>query len=128
MVERPYYCEDILEAIERQILISGLSKKELAAHLFPGRSIETAKSLLSRALHSENTDVHLWVDHLIAIMDICGSDEIIGYLCDRNGFQRPARRDPAAAILDGRHDISDVLIQFDLIRDRIRAMGKRRKP
>jgi hypothetical protein len=51
----PTYYDDIYEAIDLQIMVSGKSKKELAAVLYPGRQIETAKSLFSRAMSPEHT-------------------------------------------------------------------------
>ena len=96
----PLYYDDIFEALDIQIMQSGLSKKELAAMIWPGRRIETAKSLFSRATNPENTDVHLFVEHLVALMDQIGADHIINFLCDRYFFQRPAKRDPQAAALD----------------------------
>jgi len=119
--------DDVYEAIDLQILNSGLSKKELAAALFPGRSIETAKSLFSRALSPENTDVHLRVEHLIAMMDQTGAEHIINFLCDRYFFHRPSRRDPQAASMDRDEQVKCLLQQFEEITVRMKRLTRKEK-
>lgn len=121
----PLYYDDIYEAVDLQILKSGLSKKELAAHIYPGRSIETAKSLFSRSLSSENTDVHLRVEHLIALMDQIGGEHIINFLCDRYFFQRPQKRDKQAAALDADTKMRNLIIQFESMGVQLKRMARK---
>ena len=78
------FYEDFFDAVEKQISASGKTRKEIASRLFPGRSADTAKSLLSRALSRDNTDVRLTVECLEALMDFCGSEHIMAYFADRN--------------------------------------------
>lgn len=125
--KQPIYYDDVYEAVDLQILQSGLSKKELAAHLWPGRSIETAKSLFSRAISPENTDVHLRVEHLIALMDQMGADHIINFLCDRYFFQRPEKRDPQAAELDKQEQMNQLVRQLEQMTVRMKGLARREK-
>lgn len=120
----PFY-DDIWEALDLQILNSGLSKKELAAHIYPGRSIETAKSLFSRALSPEITNVNLHVEQLIAMMDQMGAEHIINFICDRYFFQRPAKRDPQAMKLDKEASIDGLLDQFEAMRFKLKQLARK---
>jgi hypothetical protein len=117
--------EDIYEAIDLQILNSGLSKKQIAAHLYPGRNIETAKSLFSRAKSPENTDVHLWIEHLIAIGDLAGSEHIVNYFCDRWFFHRPSKRDPIAASLDKQEQVKSIVLQIEELTARMKSLTRK---
>ena len=94
--QQPLFYEDIYEAIEKAIGVSGKTKKELAMILYPGRQIDTAKSLLSRALSPENTDVHLSIEMLITLLKETRPEDIIYYLCDEFGFERPHKKDTAS--------------------------------
>lgn len=86
------FYETIYDALQKAIATSGRSQKEIAALLWPGRDISTAKSLLSRALSPENTDVNLSPEKLITIMKEARPEDFIFFLCDEFGFERPARR------------------------------------
>ena len=87
------FYKDIYDAIERAIVISGKSRKEIASVVYPKRRPETARSLLSRALTPENTDVHLSIEMLLAIIKETRPDDFIFYLCDEFGFERPSKKD-----------------------------------
>lgn len=110
----PYY-DDIYEAIDLQIMVSGKSKKELAAVLYPGRQIETAKSLFSRAMSPEHTEVNLNIEKLMALLDQAGAEHVINYLCDRYFFQRPQKRAIEAAHLEENEKIDSLIRQFESI-------------
>jgi hypothetical protein len=81
-----------LDAVEKSIAVSGKPKKAIAEAVWPGRQPETAKSLLSRALSPENTDVNLNVENLLTIMRETRPDDFIYFLCDDFGFERPAKK------------------------------------
>jgi hypothetical protein len=121
----PIYYDDLFDAIDLQIMVSGLSKKELAAHIYPGRRIETAKSLFSRAINPENTDVHLSVEHLVAMMDEMGAEHIINFLCDRYFFQRPEKRDPQAAALDRHQQVEGLVVQFQELAAKMKTLTRK---
>jgi hypothetical protein len=87
----PFY-EGPYDAIEKSISYSGKPKKEIAAAVYPGRNLDTAKSLLSRALSPENTDVHINLENLLVIMRETRPEDFIFFLCDEFGFERPLRR------------------------------------
>jgi hypothetical protein len=125
-IKAPIYYDDLFEAIDIQIMASGLSKKELAAHVWPGRRIETAKSLFSRAINPENTDVHLSAEHLIAIMDLIGPDHIINYLCDRYFYQRPSKRDRQAAALNREQQAEELVNQLQELTWRMKILVERK--
>lgn len=91
--QQPLFYEDIYDAIEKAIASSGKTKKEIASILYPGRKIETATSLLSRALTPENTDVNLNIEMILTILKETRPDDFIAYLCDEFGFERPIRKD-----------------------------------
>lgn len=117
--------DDVYEAIDLQILISGLLKKEIAAHVFPGRTIETAKALFSRILSPENTDTYLRIEYLIAIMDVAGAEHVINYFCDRYQFHRPSKRDPQAAALNDQEQMKYLLVQFEEITARMKKLTRK---
>jgi hypothetical protein len=80
------------DAVQKMIAASGKRYKEVACAVYSGKSMEVAKSLLSRALSPENTDVHLNIENLEVIMAECRPDDYIFYLCDKHGFDRPAKK------------------------------------
>lgn len=123
----PIYYDDIFEAVDFQVMQSGLSRKELAATLWPGRRIETAKSLFSRATNPENTDVHLYVEHLVALMDLIGAEHVINFLCDRYFYQRPQKRDLQAAALDKQQQAEALVNQFQELTWRMKLLVGREK-
>ena len=83
------FYDGIEDALEKSIIASGKTKKEIASVLYPDCQIETAKSRLSRALSPEHTDVHISIGHMTAIMKEARPDDIINYLCDEFNFERP---------------------------------------
>lgn len=80
--------------LDRSIAISGKTKKEIAAAIYPGRKPETAKSLLSRAMSSENMDVHLSIENILIIIKETRPDDFLYFLCDEFGFERPSKKTP----------------------------------
>lgn len=91
--QQPLFYDDGYDALEKSIAAAGKTKKEVAAEIYPGRQIETAKSLLSRAMTPENTDVHLNLEMILTIMKLTRPDDFIFYLCDTFSFDRPAKKD-----------------------------------
>jgi len=120
----PLYYDDIYEAIDLQIMVSGKSKKELAAVLYPGRQIETAKSLFSRAMSPEYTEVSLSIEKLMALLDQAGAEHIIYYLCDRYFFQRPQRRSRTAAEIDYNIQVENLIRQFEAMTSQVRKLRR----
>lgn len=110
----PFY-EDIYDAIDRQISASGLQRKEIAAEVFKGRSIETAKSLLSRSLDPNNPDCSLSINRLIAILDLTGAEHVINMLCDRYFFERPARKSHNGVKRDIEQQMQQLIGQFEAL-------------
>jgi hypothetical protein len=86
------FYESIEDALEKSIITSGKSKKEIASVLYPDCQIETAKSRLSRALSPEHDDVHVSIGHLKKIMKETRPDDVIYCLCDEFGFDRPNKK------------------------------------
>jgi len=96
------------DALEKSIAVSGKPKKAIAEAVWPGRQPETAKSLLSRALSPENTDVNLNIDILMVIMRETRPDDFINYLCDEFGFERPSRKTPDKVRQDIEAEVSEI--------------------
>ena len=113
--QQPLFYEDIYDAIEKAIGVSGKTKKELAMILYPGRQIDTAKSLLSRALSPENTDVHLSIEMLITLLKETRSDDFIYYLCDEFGFERPHKKDTASFEREIKNQVKGLKEQLNTI-------------
>jgi hypothetical protein len=80
------------DALEKAIAQSGKPKKAIACAIYPGRQPDTAKSLLSRALTPDNTDVRISVENLIVILKETRPEDFIYYLCDEFGFERPVKK------------------------------------
>lgn len=86
------FYDGYLDALEKSIACSGKPKKIIATAVYPGRQCDTAKSLLSRAMSPENTDVRLNVENTLTIMKETRPEDFIFYLCDEFGFERPVRK------------------------------------
>lgn len=117
----PIYYEDLYDAIDRQINASGLQRKEIAAEVFKGRSLETAKSLLSRSLDPNNPDCSLSINRLIAILDLTGAEHIINMLCDRYFFERPAKKSRNGMRRDMEQQMELLMRQFTALQ---RSIGR----
>lgn len=107
------FYDNVYDALQKSIAASGKTLKEIACAVYPGRDLGTAKSLFSRALSPENTDVNLSTEKLIATMKETRPDDVIFYLCDEFGFERPLRktkkdlrRDLEAQISDIKHNLT----------------------
>jgi len=86
------FYESIYDALEKGIIFSGKTKKDIATILYPGCLLETAKSRLSRALSPEHTDVNISAENIQTIMKETRPDDVIYYLCDLFNFERPAKK------------------------------------
>lgn len=86
------FYESAYDALEKSIAISGKTRKAIAEAVYPGRQIETAKSLLSRALSPENNDVHVNLENLQVIIKETRPDDFIFWMCDLYGFERPEKK------------------------------------
>ncbi|HDK41278.1 MAG TPA: hypothetical protein ENH31_02875 [Nitrospirae bacterium] len=120
--QRPLFYEDFYDALEQSLSASGKTKKEIAAILYPGRTIETAKSLLSRALTPENTDVNLSVEALLTIMKETSADDIIYFLCDEFGFERPARKDKSTFEREVKGQVRDIQERIGAVLQELKRM------
>lgn len=90
----PLFYEDIFDALNKTTNGNpqGLVLKQIASDLWPSRNPDTARSLLSRALNPENTDARLSPDEVVRLMDVCGPEHVLFFLCDRFGFDRPVKK------------------------------------
>lgn len=86
------FYESAYDALEKSIAISGKPRKAIAEAVYPGRQLETAKSLLSRALSPENNDVHINLENLQVIIKETRPDDFLFWLCDEYGFNRPEKK------------------------------------
>lgn len=86
------FYDSIEDAMEKSIIASGKTKKEIASVLYPDCQIETAKSRLSRALSPEHSDVNISTGHMLATMNAARPDDVIYFLCDQFGFIRPDKK------------------------------------
>jgi len=91
--QQPLFYEDPYDALNKSVASSGKTKKDIASIVYPGRKIETAMSLLTRAMTPENTDVNLNIEMLFTIMRETRPDDFLYFLCDEFGFERPARKE-----------------------------------
>lgn len=120
---RPY--EDAYDALNQAIAETGRSRKEVSSRVYPGRKIETALSLFSRAMSPENTDVHLSQEMVETVMECARPDDYIFYLCDKFGFERPARK-PAALEAEIRINLQGMQRQMaEMMRKLERMEGKK---
>ncbi|MEN6375567.1 MAG: hypothetical protein ABFD75_12435 [Smithella sp.] len=112
------------DALEKSIAYSGKTKKSIASSLYPGRQSETAKSLLSRAMSPENTDVRLSIENMLVLMKETRPDDLLYFLCDYFGFERPKRKttdrikqDIAAEVREMNHKLAALLRQLPELED-----------
>jgi hypothetical protein len=94
----PLFYEDIYDALVKAVNSDsrGLSMKQISCELWPARNPDTARGVLSRALNPENNDVRLAPEEIVRIMDICGPEHVLFFLCDRFSYERPVRKEKAA--------------------------------
>lgn len=118
------FYEDQYDAIEKSIASSGKSKKEIASILYPGRKIETAMSLFSRALSPENTDVHLSIEMIKTILQETRPDDFIFYLCDEFGFERPSQKNKESFERDVKTDVKKLLEGIGSIKKKLEALER----
>lgn len=90
----PIFYEDIYDALTKMVNTNprGLNMKQIACELWPARHPDTARSALSRALNPENHDVNLDPEEMIKLMEICGPEHVMFFLCDRFLFDRTTKK------------------------------------
>ena len=108
----PTVFEDIYDAINWDLARSRVSRKEISCMLYPGRRPETAMALFSRAMNPYNQDVHLSVDHLIAVMHHTGGQHTLHYLCDETGYEIPEKKDREALAEERKKQVDELLMQI----------------
>ncbi len=88
------FYEDVYDALQKTVSGNpqGLAMKQVASALWPTRNPETARSVLSRALNPENNEVKLGPEEIEKVMELCGPEHVIFYLCDKFGFERPHKK------------------------------------
>lgn len=121
--ERLFF-EDVYDALEKSIAASGKSKKDIAAKVYPGRKIETAMSLLTRAMTPENTDVNLNMEMLLVILHETSPDNFIHFLCDEFGFERSVRKDKETFEKDMKQQVKHIQDQVGSL---MRQLSQREK-
>ena len=94
-MDQQWFYEDIYDALNKTVNGNpqGLSIKQVACELWPVRNPETARNTLCRALNPENQDSNLDPEEIIKIMELCGPEHVLYFLCDHFGFVRPSRKD-----------------------------------
>lgn len=94
----PMFYEDIYDALTKMVNSNprGLSMKQIACELWPTRNPDTARSALSRGLNPENHDVHFSPEEMVKLMEICGPEHVMFYICDRFLFERTTKKNKAA--------------------------------
>ena len=111
--------EDIYDAINTDLAVSRTPRKEMAIILWPGRRPETAMGLFSRAMTPDNTDVHLSIEHLIAIIKHTGGQHTLYYLCDFAKFERPIKKSNETMREEVRREMQDLLIELRRVAKKI---------
>lgn len=122
--QKVLFYEDFYDAIEKTIASSGRTKKELATIIYPGRQIDTAKSLLSRALTPENTDVNLSIESLLTILKETSANDFICFLCDEFGFERPHKKDKTTFEREIKGQVSDIQDRLGAVLQEIKQMER----
>lgn len=122
--QQPLFYEDPYDALEKAIAASGKTKKELAGIVYPGRQIETAKSLLSRALSPENTDVNLSIETLLTLLKETRPDDFLFWLCDYFGFERPLRKDKETFEQGIKNGIKVMQVQLESLTKQLHQLEK----
>ena len=108
MVNQNFQYEGPEDALEKSIVITGKTRKEVAVALYPDCAMETAKSRLSRALSTEHHDVNISLGHLLIIMKETRPDDFINFLCDKFGFDRPERKTTETIKKDIHSEVSEI--------------------
>lgn len=109
------FYESPYDALQKSIAISGKTLKMIASAVYPGRVIETAKSLLSRALSPENNDVHINLENLQVIVDETRPDDFLYWYCDKYGFERPEKKTSEKLKKELAADVKDIHDQLNQI-------------
>lgn len=80
-------------ATKYAIQASGKSPKEVAAALWPNKTIERAQTDLLNALN-ENRESQLSTDEHIFVANFCGQYDWLYFACHRCGHSRPVAQTP----------------------------------
>jgi len=87
------FYEDEIEALGLMLANSGKKHKDLAHHLWPDLSIDSAYAKLKACL-SPTGDQRLRFGQVIAAMKFCGEFDPLYYACDETLHARPPRIAP----------------------------------
>ncbi|MEW6485778.1 MAG: hypothetical protein AB1423_14390 [Pseudomonadota bacterium] len=123
----PMFYEDINDAISKMVNgnPNGLSIKQIAMTLWPSRNPDTARSVLSRAMNTENHDVQISPEELDKIMEITGAPEhILFYLCDKYGFERPPRKNKETFEKEMKKQVKGIQDQLGLLMRQLHQIEK----
>ena len=119
------FYEDIMDAIIKMVNGNpkGLSIKQIAMDLWPSRNPDTARAAFSRALNEENNDVNLNPPELVKTMHITSRPEdIIYFLCDEFGFERPARKDKSTFEREVKGQVRDIQERIGAVLQELKRM------
>lgn len=122
--QTPLFYDGILDAINKAVNGNpkGLSLKQIAMELWPARNPDTARSVLSRTLNEE-TDVHLNPQELLLLMKIIERPEdIIFFLCDEFGFDRPMKKDKESFKKEVKGDLKNIMENLKHLSRKVEAL------
>lgn len=117
-------------ATKYAIQASGKSIKDVAHHIWNGKTIERAQTDLLNALN-ENRETQLSTDEHMAIARYTGCYDWLYYVCHRCSHSRPVPVTPAeqaaelqAALFAKADELRAVLGQIEQLKPRLRAVGQ----
>ena len=113
-------------ATKHAIQSSGKSIKQVAAHLWPGKTLDAAQTRLANCLN-DSRDEKLTADEHAAVAEFCDSYEWLYYIAHRLNHSRPVQQTPEekasqvqAAIVQTANQMRALLNQFDALQQPVK--------
>lgn len=120
----PFF-ESAEAATKHAIQVSGKTVKQVAAMLWPGKTVDAAQTRLANCLN-ESREEKLTADEHCRIADCCDSYEFLYYLCHRLNHSRPVQQTPTeqaaqlqAALFSKTDELRGLLAAIDLLKPKL---------
>lgn len=126
----PFF-ESAEAATKHAIQASGKTVKQVASHLWPGKSVDAAQTRLANCLN-DSREEKLTADEHASIAVFCNSFEFLHYLCHRLNHSQPVKQTPEdqaaqvqAAIVETAGQMKVLLGRFETLQNqqKLRAVA-----
>jgi predicted ribosome quality control (RQC) complex YloA/Tae2 family protein len=105
------FYEDIYDALRKTVDTNprGLKIKTIACEIWPAKHPDTARSELSRSLNPEDRNANLRPEEIVRLMEVCGPEHVLYYLCDRFIYERTMKKNKAGFEREMKSELKQLL-------------------